>query len=321
MVMASFSYIAYVTPPEKRTVNMAIAEGSLLIGALIGQTANGFIIDDFGLDTLAYITAAVCVLPMLIGLVFMTEAMTITGKTNLKDAIGVRNLLSAFQTLYKRRAGYSRMLLNTSFVLYAFPMVAYHSSMAGGFLYFVKERGLTMSEFSIFNGYVTALKGVGGPLIVLLIKKYFKPDEYDFAMACAVSSAIGYTVISIDTIPGSMWIGGAFLMFQAAFFAVVRVIQTQHCSNVEFGKLFAFDAIMQIALTQLSSTLVKQVYASSFHVWPGLFLALCAFWHICSMAVLAIVRYYSSKHYALQNATKSEVVAVQAEICSQDDVH
>lgn len=305
MVMASFSYIAYITPPEKRTVNMAIAEGSLLMGALIGQTTNGFIIDDLGLDTLTYITAAVCVLPMVIGFVFMTEAVTNTGKSTWRDAIGVRHLLGPFSTLYKRREGYSRIILNTSFVLYALPYVAMHFYMVGGFLYFVKERGLTMSEFSIFNGYVTALKGIGGPLVVLIIKKFFKPDEYDFAMACTVSSVIGFTLISIDSIPASMWVGGAFLMFQAAFFAVVRVIQTEQCSKVELGKLFAFDAIMQIVIGEIGTVLVKQIYASSLLFWSGLFLALCAFLHICSMVVLAIVRYYSSKHNALQIASSS----------------
>ena len=293
--MAMLSYVGLVTSQEKRAFYMAIAEGVLLFGVLIGQTINGFIIDDLGLDTMAYITAAVSVLPVIVASVFVTDATSTRHRYTWRDVITLSHMFDAFKTIYRKREGHKRKLLSLCFVMYSLPFVSVCTYMAGSFLYFVKERGITMSEYSIFNGYSSALKSFGGPLVVYLLKRFINPDQFHFAMGCAVSQIFGFTLMSIDIIPDSMWIGVTFIMTQTAYFALIRNLQTTICDKNEYGQLFAFDAILQCVLQSVVGILAKEVYTASLSFWPGLFLALCAFFYLCGMMVTIAVAYYHDK--------------------------
>lgn len=305
--MSAFSYVALITPEEKRPFHMAISEGTLLFGVLIGTTINGFIIDDFGLDKLAYITAGITVLPLIITVLFVTDVTSTNHSYTWRDIIGISHILDAFKTVYKKRPGYSRLLLNLSFVMYCFVFLAIQVLMAGSFLYFVKQRGLTYSQYSIFNGYTSAMKSIGGPLVVYIIKRFFKPDDFHFAIGCATSMAIGYTVMSINSIPYSMWIGGTFWLTQTSLFAIIRTTQTTICSKDELGKLFAFDAILQCVLSQTTTIAGKVIYTWSLSFWPGLFLAICAFLIVCSMISIAVYAYFHEKNLALSPKTLDQM--------------
>lgn len=293
--MAVFSYVALVTTPEKRAFYMALSEASLVIGVLIGTLVNGFIIDDLGLDTLAYITAGISVIPMIVSIAFVTDVTSTSHTSSWRDMIGTSHFLDAFKTLYKKREGYSRLLLNLCFLIYSLLFVGTVMYMGGSYLYFVKERGLTMTEYSLFSAYVNVMKGFGGPSLVYVINRVFKPDEFHFAAGCGVSMVIGFIIMSIDAIPHSMWIGGAFMMTQTTFYAIIRDNQTKICSKEELGKLFAFDAIIQVIMTCVTAIVAKEVYTWSLTFWPGLFLALCAFLTICAMVVLNIFTFIHDK--------------------------
>lgn len=294
--MAEFSYTALVTTVEKRAFNMAIAEATIVIGLLIGTTINGFIIDDFGLDKLAYVTAGLSTLPLFVSLIFMTDIVDLTHSVNWRSIVGFDHLLGAFRTLYKKRPGYSRLLLNLTFVMYGFLYVSTNFFTSGSFLYFVKERGLTMSEYSLFTGFINLMRGVGGPALIYVINKLFRPDEFHFAMGCAVSAVFGYIIMSIDIFPHSMWVGGVFLSTITTYYSIIRANQTRICSRQEVGKMFAFDALMQVIMGNVTNSLTKEIYAQSLLFWPGLFLAISAFLNICGMASINVFTYFNDKH-------------------------
>lgn len=290
------SYLGLITSLETRAIYMAVAEGTVLVGSLVGTLANGFIIDNYGLDTLTYITAGISVLPLIIALVFFTDVVNPSNQsTTWRDVVGFSHVTNVFRTVYRKRPGYQRMLLNLSFVMYALPIMTVNCSIAGSFLYFIKERGLTMSEYSTFDGYRSAVKSFGGPLLVFLLKRFLNPDQFNFAIGCAISQVIGYTIMSIAAIPKSMWIGATFLLTETSYFGLVRALQTWICSDHEFGSFFAFDGILQCFLNNVISILTKEIYSESLLFWPGMFLAICAFFHVCSMIVTSVIAYFYDK--------------------------
>ena len=290
--MAEFSYIALVTTPETRTFYMAIAEGTFLLGILIGNTINGFVIDHLGLDTLAYATAGVSVLPAIVILLLVTDVQGSSCQTSWRDIINIKQFFGPFRTVYKKRIGFQRALLNWSFVMYSFPFVSLQIFQSASFLYFVKERGLTMSQYSLFTGLISAMKSFGGPLVVYLVKRLIRPDQFSFAIGCIISQIVAYTIMSIDAIPASMWIGAVLLLTQTSFFALVRALQTRICLKDEPGQLFAFDAIILCIMSGITAIVAKVVYTATLSFWPGLFLALCALLYICAMLVTIVVAYY-----------------------------
>ena len=54
--MASYSYIATISPENKRALRIAMLEGIMLVGNLIGSTLCGVIADNLGLYVNAYIS-------------------------------------------------------------------------------------------------------------------------------------------------------------------------------------------------------------------------------------------------------------------------
>ena len=294
--MAVFSYIALISPVETRAFHLAIAEGTLGLGSLIGTSINGVIIDDMGLDTMAYLTAGIAVVPVILSLVFVRDALYMTGgkPPNWREVVGFSHVLDAFKTIYKKRQGYKRLLLNLSFVLYAFPFVAMLIFSSGSFLYFVKEIGLSMTQYSAFNTFRVVGFCVGGPALIYVIRKLRDVPDLDFAMCCNVMMALGAIIMSQPSIPGSMWIGSVFLFPYGSMFALIRAIQTKICGKEELGRLFAFDAIMQCILTTTITIGARELYTESLSFWPGLFLAIQALILVFSMIVIIIMSRFKS---------------------------
>ena len=287
--MAEFSYIALITPLESRAFHMAVAEGTMGVGFLIGTAINGVIIDNMGLDTLAYLTACVAVIPFFLALVFVRDVLHTTDPPNWREVVGFSHVLDAFKTIYKKREGYNRVLLNLSFVLYAFPFVGMLIFTSGSFLYFVKELGFSMTEYSIFNSVRVGVICLGSPLLIHIIRRIRKVEDLDFAMGCNILLSLGTIIMSQPSIPASLWIGGIISFPQGAMYALIRAIQTKICGKDELGRLFAFDAIMQCVLTTSVSIGGKFLYTESLAFWPSMFIAISAFMLVCSMIVIIIM--------------------------------
>lgn len=301
MVMAVFSYLALIAPEKERTLYLALAEGCVGIGVLVAESMNGVIIDELGLSTLTYITVGLAIPPLLIAFVFMRDVEH-SGATPTLPASTCSQLLSpqrffdAFKTIYKKRKGYNRCLLNLSFVLFLFPFVGETAIDSASFLYFVKELGFTMTEFSIFCAVKVSTVCLGGPIVIILVKRYLNPDDLKFAMVCCAMVALGFILMSQPEIPGSIWFGGIFLITETPFNALVKTIQTKICGADELGRLFAIIVIMEGMVGTVISILTKIFYAASISVWASSFIAVAAFTHICAMLVIWIMSFIQDRH-------------------------
>lgn len=144
--MSSYSYVALITPKEKLPIAMSLCEGSWLCGNVLGFLINGPIIDATSLATMGYINAGLSTLPLVIVLVFVKDVVHADGIVySWKDFIGLNHLLDAIKCVTKTRQGYDRMLILTSSISFATAFLALDGFLSVEFLYFVKERGMSMT--------------------------------------------------------------------------------------------------------------------------------------------------------------------------------
>ena len=144
--MAMLSYPERIPTIQSRAIYMTVAEDATLVGSLIGTLVNGPVINNYGLDTLTYLTAGISLLPGTIALVFFTDIMHADSAcSSWRDVVGWSHLTNVFGTVYRRRQGHKPLMLNMSFGMYSLPIDTVSCSIAGSFIFVVKQLGFTMN--------------------------------------------------------------------------------------------------------------------------------------------------------------------------------
>ena len=69
------SYPESIPTIQSRAIYITVAEDATLVGSLISILVNGPVINNYGLDTLTYLTAGISLLPGTIALGFFTDIM------------------------------------------------------------------------------------------------------------------------------------------------------------------------------------------------------------------------------------------------------
>ena len=91
--MATLSYAEHITTVQSIAIYMTVAEGATLVGSLIGTLVNGPVINNYGLDTLTYLTGGISLLPGTIALVFFTDIMHAdSASRSWRDVVGCSHL-------------------------------------------------------------------------------------------------------------------------------------------------------------------------------------------------------------------------------------
>lgn len=286
--MATYSYITRISTPEIMAVTMAVLECSVELGILAGILISGPLADTFGLDSLAYINVGLAFIPVILVMTFVKEIPR-ENKAAWRDVVGVRHIFDAIVCVFKARPRYSRLRINLCFVCTYSLSIAAAGYAAVSYLYFVKEEGMTMTQLSVFTAFLMFVKGVGGPVILGLAKRFLHVALPTMATVSCGVLVCGYAIMSINSIPYSIWIGGTLLMFQSVVLALVRSFQVTLVEKDEVGKLFAYDGIVQVVFSLATMMFFKELYSATLLFWPGLFLAFCAFLNIISMLVIVVI--------------------------------
>lgn len=288
--MSSFSYIALITPKEKITFTMSVCEGTVIIGLVLGTLVNGPLIESTSLADMAYINAGFTVLPLIIVWIFVTD-VTHTGrrKYTWREVVGASHALESIKCMFKQRPGHSRLLLQLSFVTYSCSFVTISGFLGNSFLYFVKEEGMSLTVFSVYSALGLAGRGACGSGMIWLANRFGVTDRSNLLVGSLVSIFVGFTIMSIDGIAYNAWIGAIFLCTQTVVFAEIRSLQTEICKLDELGKLFSYDALIQLILSAVAAASFKWMYSATLNIWPGFFLMVCAFLHLLALVLVVIM--------------------------------
>jgi hypothetical protein len=161
-------------------------------------------------------------------------------------------------------------------------------SVAVSFLYFVTEIGMTMTTYSIFNGVSTFIKGVVCPAILYAARKW-NWERLNCGLCSVVFMAFGYIILSLGPQISLIWVSAVVGSPMLTTFAVIRNLQVKLVASDEFGKLFAYDGLIQVTLNTLSTIVYNNMYVWSLPFWPQFFAAISAFISILTIIVTAVV--------------------------------
>ena len=285
--MASFSYNARITSVENRSIIMALTEASLGVGSIIGGYTSGPLITRFGVPALFGITLGINACIAIIAF-FMTDILkNDSGKLSMSDIFGFRRLVDAATAMFHRRVGYRRMLIQMSFASFFGVYCGMILSSSVGFLYFVKNIGFSLDLYSIYMGSSGALITITST-IVLVIVKYLHLNQRGAAIIGAGLCSIGFTINSIGKPIWLPWLGMVFMATQGLPFAVLRTYQSTLARGDELARLFAYEALLQIVLTQLTQIFGSNFYIWTVEFWPGATLALAAGCVIFSIIMMVL---------------------------------
>lgn len=291
--MSAFSYSALAVDPDKRHYNLAIAEGTVVGGIVIGTLINGPIIDNYGLDTMLFINCGTCVIVIMI-VVFLVKDIPKEFSSSFKwrDIVSLSHIFDAVKCVFRPRAKHSRILIHLSVAAYCCIYIAVTGYTALMFLYFVKELGLTLTQFSYFTAIGNFIKASLGPIILILTKK-IGINPLDTGVVAAGMVALGYIIQSITTSYAILVTAFIFLAFQSVVFAVIRALLAFIVDRDELGKVFAYDAILQVILNSVASLLFNVLYEHTLTVWPAMFLTvggILCFFGVILMAVISCLK-------------------------------
>lgn len=285
--MSGFSYISLASKPGDRAFFLAVGESINILGTIIGNIISGPIIDNFGLDVMVYINVGTCILAALIVVVFVKDINKPGAATfKWKDLFRVDQVADVFRTVYKKRSNYSRLVMHMCYLIYASVYALIVGASSLGFLYFVKEVGLSMTQYSILNAVSTFLKSVTCPAVLYAAKR-FNFNQLTGSLFSAV--ALVFSFISLSLGPQIYFIL-TFAILSSGFlitFAVMRSIQSNIAARHEFGKIFTFDSLIQVSLNTGVTILFNFIYMHSLSFWPQLFAAFLAFICIFTLALIA----------------------------------
>lgn len=297
--MASLSFVAHTIPTEKHPVHMAICEGTLLIGLLLGNTLNGALVSSLGLDTITYINFGLSVLPcfiIVLGVVDTTVTRPPSQEWKWTEILGWKNLSSAFRCILKKREGKGRVLLILTFLLYAGPYIAAKGFSSISFLYATKDNGMPMAIYSIFFAYHEAMKGFGGGIVLYITSKWFNIDFFHLMIISTAVQAFGFISMTSLYYPVNIWLGATLFGGYTLVQAQVRCLQAKLCEQNEVGKIFAFDSIFQALMHNAADIAFHSIYGATFQIWSRLCFAISTLILIFTMLLEIAASILKDKH-------------------------
>lgn len=293
MLMSAFSYISAASRPTSRHIYLGLGEASLTVGVFIASLTNGPIIDNWGLDVLSYINVGFSAVTVAVVIILVPEIYKETAhQYGWKEVLKPHHILDSFKCIFRPRPGKDRFLLNASLTIYTSTFITVQAYTSLNFLYFAKEEGMTLTNFSIFNSVVYASK-VLGPLILWIGKK-LKFNMFDVAVFCLTSYTAGYILLSMNGgVSYLQWIGVLLMSGQLGVFAVLRDFQVSIVDKDENGKLFAYDSMIQILCSTVMALAINSLYGWSVTFWPELTFSVCGLIGVFALAMLSFLIIYT----------------------------
>lgn len=286
--MAGFSYVGLSSTEETQSVNMALAEGFVALGTLLGGLISGPIIDKFGIEIMIYILIGVSVLRIVLTLFIKEVPKPLADRVQLKEALSFRRVVDMFKCIFKRRSNHSRLTLHLTFMAYCGIYCGIAGPASVNFLYLVKEIGLTMTQYSVVLGVTGALRSLLGPLIMFCVKR-LKIHEITAAQVVTAVCAFGSIIFSLGPSLYYIWIGSILMTLLLVPMAVIRSLQIKLIGKDDVGKLFAYASILQVILDAVVVTILNRLYSLTLLIWPQFYSAVTALFYIFTLVIMLLM--------------------------------
>lgn len=228
-ISAANAYISDITSPENRSKNFGLIGAAFGLGFIFGPPIGGFLKDNYGIEYVGYVSAALAALNFVLALIFLPESL----KEKVKEGSLITNPFKEFKAILPRKAIVS--FLGTNFIfLSAFSMMHITSS-----LLWQEKYGLTETQI----GYVFAFIGVAVALVqgILIGPLTKRVGEKKLFISGSLLMAVG--LLSMPYVPPSLFVPLEFVALvlialgNGFFTPTVSSLISQQASKKEQGKI------------------------------------------------------------------------------------
>ena len=135
LFLGAYGYIADTTSAKSRTFRIAVMDGMLVVGEMIGSFINGYIFASFGYYGSFGSALACYTLAFLIVLFTVKNIRIGQQKENKNGVFNMKNVLESFKVLTKKRAGSMRHIVIILVICFQLSSFSWHGTSSVDYLY------------------------------------------------------------------------------------------------------------------------------------------------------------------------------------------
>ncbi|XP_048259711.1 solute carrier family 46 member 3-like [Haliotis rufescens] len=286
-LLAVFAYTADVTEPgKKRTVMIALVEGSFAVAGSIGQLAVGFIIHNVNYLYAAIMITAIFGLGLILVITLLPETMTNKVEKRWSPLPHIKKVFGFFFT---RGSGKQRAMYILALLIFFFGTFQMLGRSNVETLYQL-DKPFCWSSLKI--GYYGAIKLSFSVVCGLVGLKLLQPCFRDMTIAL-IGLAFGAASFVVEGLAVSDWMLYLVPLISILSFTVVpvaRSVMSKMTSPMEQGALFSSIAVMESICSTLSATMYNTVYHATVDSLRGaVFIVMVGIAIICAACIIAFL--------------------------------
>ncbi|KAJ8925662.1 hypothetical protein NQ315_009507 [Exocentrus adspersus] len=307
------SYITDVSNEESRGMRMALFEGVLAGGILLGNISSSYLFYATSYVWVFAIAAAISALGLLYTIFFIPESLQnpeTQGK--LRGFFQISNLMDMALTTFKRRERYIRTLILLNLVLLTIVIFIINGDSGIMFLYLREKFDWTLTKFTLFSSatnVVWIVSTMGG---TYLLHKILKIEETVLLLIGLIFALVSALLQGLAKTDAYLYTAGGVRCFSGMISPMSRSLISKLVPDNEIAKIFSMIMASEFLFGLGGSPLYTAIYNSTINSDPGVFNYLTAGLYAIGMVLtitMIIIQKIDSPYNQLNNEEAEETNA------------
>ncbi|XP_076464411.1 proton-coupled folate transporter-like [Babylonia areolata] len=290
-LMAVFSYITHVAPPETKTTRIGILESMIFLAGTLGVFTSGVMLDGTSFTFVFGFSAGLQCLALVYVVVWLEDVRP-------PEPVVLRSMCGrwAWESLkevmqFVRRPRAPRVRLTILLLVLSIDLILLCTvGELDILLLFLRREPLAWSQtlFGYFKGLENLLRGLVLMVALPLLKRKLRVRDTSLVLGGLVSKVAGLVLLGLATHTWMVFCAGVVSMGQGLPSVGIRSMSSSLVKRDEQGRLFSVVAASESVVAVLAALLFNTVYPESLHFFPGFSFIMAA---IISLAAFFIVLY------------------------------
>ncbi|KAI3379472.1 hypothetical protein SNEBB_001322 [Seison nebaliae] len=289
LLSSVFCYLSQISEDSQRTTRMAILEAMLMLGATLGMSLSGVILDHTNFTVTFTIVLSIHVINIIYVIYFVkdigipvydptTGQVVLEQMTWKKFGVHTKENLTkcshfkeSGEVLVKDRPGSRRTFILLILSAFSVSVLTSMGENTISFLYLRKSPlSFTQTLYGIFRGLKSFLTCIALIGILPILQKYFDISDLTCAIIGTLSKCLGDFMYGFATSARMIFFVPVLGMFGSYIAASVRSYLSKQVAPSEQGKLFAIVASVENVDILVGTLVFNGIYASSLDTMPSL---------------------------------------------------
>ncbi|KAL4238583.1 hypothetical protein ACF0H5_003290 [Mactra antiquata] len=324
LLMATYSYIAHVSTPGRKTVRIGILEAMVFLSGTVGTALSGVMLDH---------TSYVFVFSLLLGIMILAIIYTVFWLENVKveesetspgqESAGVGAICQLFLTMgkdvflcvYNKRTEKKKLVYLTLLILILFCLMLDTAGEGDILLIYTRYHPFNWSQtkLGLYKGLESFLRGLAVLTLLPLLKVKMKVKDTAIIIIGLLSKIALLIMLGVANSTALLFIGSVLGTLQGFGSAAIRSMSSSLVQTSEQAKLFSLIGIFESIASLAASSIFNNVYNATLEFFPGFCFLMAAL--IIGLCVLVAIymhvtfyKYIPQEYGTLQNETVDDMI-------------